>query len=133
LAYAKLHAGARLLATPLPDDSAVADYLVDYFPAAAIEAVGPERLRQHRLRREIVTTTLVSDLVNLMGASFLFRVARDAGQEIERVVWAWDIASRMSGAREIRQDLERLEGRFPSDTIYRWLFALARVLERTTR
>jgi glutamate dehydrogenase len=133
LAYAKLHASSRLLASTLPDDRSTGEYLARYFPADAVEAVGAERLLQHRLRREIITTTLVSDLVNLMGASFLFRVARDGGQEIEQVVWAWDIASRMSGAGEIRDDLARLEGTFPSETIYRWLFALARVLERTTR
>jgi glutamate dehydrogenase len=133
LAYAKLHAGARLLASQLPDDAAMEQYLASYFPAAAVQAVGVQRLREHRLRREIITTTLVSDLVNLMGASFLFRVARDGGQEIDEVVWAWDIASRMAGAAEIREDLARLEGTFPSETVYRWLFALARVLERTTR
>lgn len=133
LAYAKLHASARVLDSRLPDETALEDYLVNYFPSAAVQAVGMEGLRQHRLRREIIATTLVSDLVNLMGASFLFRVARDAGQEIEQVVWAWDIASRLAGARAIRDDLLELEHAFPAKTVYRWLFAMARVLERTTR
>lgn len=133
LSYAKLHSYAQLLDSPLPDEPEVADYLVRYFPTAVKEAVGEEGLASHRLRREIIATNVASDLINLMGASFLYRVARDTGREIPEVVWAWDIASRMAGSREIREDLTALEGRFPAQTIYRWLFALARVLERTTR
>ena len=133
LSYAKLQAGSRVLESLLPDDPATQGYLVNYFPREAVEAAGPDRLGEHRLRREIVTTYLVSDLVDLMGASFLHRVARDTGQEMAAVVRAWYIGSQISGATEIRADLERMEGAYPSQTIYRWLFGLARVLERTTR
>ena len=133
LAHAKLYAKSHLLASPLPDDAATRPYLVEYFPAAAVEAAGPARLAEHQLRREIVTTELVNDLVNLMGASFLHRVARDAGRGIADVVRAWLVASRIAGAPEIRRDLEAVEGtRFKSEVVYRWLAGLARVLEATT-
>ncbi|MQA89101.1 MAG: NAD-glutamate dehydrogenase [Gemmatimonas sp.] len=133
LAFAKLQGKARLLASSLPDDGTTEQYLIDYFPKEVVGAAGIERLRKHRLKREITATALVNDLVDLMGASFLQRVARDTGRPIEAVVGAWFIASRISGAAEIREDLERLEGYYPSEVIYRWLFGLARVLERTTR
>ncbi|HVH13181.1 MAG TPA: hypothetical protein VM759_09020, partial [Longimicrobium sp.] len=121
-----------LLASPVPDDPATEAYLVNYFPARAVEAAGMDRLRGHRLRREIVTTQLVNDLVDLMGSSFLHRVSRDTGQATPDVVRAWLVASRISGAQEIRADLAAQEGRFPSDVIYRWLGGLARVLESAT-
>ncbi len=133
LSYAKLQAGARVLDSPLPDDPTTQEYLVDYFPREAVEAAGGERLGQHRLRREIVATYLVSDLVDLMGASFLHRVARDTGREMAAVVRAWYIGSQISGASEIRADLERMEGAYDAQTVYRWLFGLSRVLDRTTR
>ena len=133
LAYAKLHTASRLLETPLPDDPALSGYLRDYFPAAAVAAAGEEGLAAHRLRREIVAANLVGDLVNLMGATFLFRVARDSGHEIDEVVRGWFITSRLAGAEGIRGDLGRLESSFPAATVHRWLFALERVLERTTR
>jgi glutamate dehydrogenase len=132
LAYAKLHAKSHLLASPFLDDPSTEPYLEGYFPRAAVRAAGTDRLKQHRLRREIVATELVNDLVDLMGASFLHRVARDTGSEISQVVRAWVIASRVSGAAEIRTDMARLEGEFPADIVYRWYFGLARVLERTT-
>jgi glutamate dehydrogenase len=116
----------------VPDQPATERYLVDYFPHQAIEAAGVRRLREHRLRREIISTQMVSDLVDLMGASFLHRVARDTGRSVDEVVSAWYIASQIAGAPEIRMELDRLDGQYPSETIYRWLFGLARVLERTT-
>ena len=133
LAYAKLTAGARLLSSTLPDDPATLKYLVDYFPEAAVRAAGARRIQQHRLRREIITTYLVNDLVDLMGSSFLHRVARDGGRPVEQVVWGWYMASELAGAAELRADLRRLEESFPAETVYRWAFGLARVLERTTR
>jgi glutamate dehydrogenase len=132
LAHSKLYAKAQLLASELPDDPALESYLAGYFPAQAVEAAGPERLRGHQLRREIVTTELVNDLGNLMGSSFLHRVARETGSGIPAVVRAWLIASRISGAAEIREDLAAAEGRFPTATVYRWVMGLARVLEATT-
>lgn len=133
LAYAKLHAKTHLLASALPDDPACEAYLVGYFPRAAVAAAGAQRLRAHRLRREIVTTELVNELVDLMGSSFLHHAGRDTGSDIPAVVRAWLIASLLAGAAPLRQDLARLEGQLPARTVYRWYFGLARVLARTTR
>ncbi|HEU0302701.1 MAG TPA: NAD-glutamate dehydrogenase domain-containing protein [Longimicrobium sp.] len=132
LAHAKMFAKAQLLASPVPDDPATESYLVNYFPPQAVQAAGTERLRAHRLRREIVTTQLVNDLVDLMGSSFLHRLQRDTGNAIPDIVRAWLVASRISGAAEIRADVAALEGRYPSETLYRWLLGLGRVLESTT-
>jgi len=132
LAHAKLQAKQALLDSTVPDDGATDPYLVDYFPRAAVEAAGDGRLREHRLRREIVTTELVNDLVNLMGSSFLHRASRDSGRGIAEVARAWLVASRIAGAAEIRADFAAAEGRFPAETLYRWLLGLARVLEQTT-
>ena len=132
LAHSKLYAKAQLLESDVLDDPAMDSYLVHYFPPAAVEAAGESLVHAHQLRREIVATELVNDLGNLMGSSFLHRVSRDSGVEIPRVVRAWLVASRIAGAPEIRTDLATLEGRFPSETVYRWLSGLARVLEATT-
>jgi glutamate dehydrogenase len=132
LAYAKLHAKSSILASALPDDPALVPLLRNYFPHQAVEAAGDERLHAHRLRREIIVTELANDLVNLMGSSFLHRVARDTGADLPAVARAWVIANGVSGAAEIRRDLAIIRNRFPADVVYRWLDGLARVLERTT-
>ena len=133
LAYAKMSAKRQLLASELPDDPAVHGHLVGYFPARAVEIAGEQGLASHRLRREIATTQLVNQLVDLMGSTFVHRVARDTGYSSPEVVRAWLIASSLSGAQELRGTLESLEGELSSAVVYRWLAGLARVLERTTR
>jgi glutamate dehydrogenase len=132
LAYAKLHAKSNILDSKLPDEPALFALLKRYFPSEAVAVAGDDGLAGHRLKREIIVTVLVNDLVNLMGASFLHRVARDTGTDIATVVRAWIIANGVSGAEEIRRDLALVRSRFSADVVYRWLHGLARVLERTT-
>jgi glutamate dehydrogenase len=133
LAYAKLTLKPALVTSDVLDDPALESYLVDYFPPRAVEAAGPAALAGHRLRRDVIATQLANEMVDLMGATFLHRLTRDTGRGEALVARAWFIASRLSGAPELRAQLTALEDRLPSDVVYRWLLGLARVLERTTR
>ncbi len=133
LAYAKLALKGRLLRGSLPDDPVAEQYLLDYFPAKAIRAAGKERLRGHRLRREIIVGQITNDLVDLMGATFVTRVMRDTGRPAEDVVRAWLVASRLSGHRALKAEMGRQQETIRARVAYRWLLGLARVLERTTR
>ena len=133
LAYAKLSVKAHVLESGLPDDATVRDYLVRYFPARAVEVVGDDVLDSHRLRREIIATQLTNDLVDLMGAGFVHRMSRETGHAPAEVVRAWLIGARLSGARELRESLAEVEADLSAHVVNRWLLALARVLERTTR
>jgi glutamate dehydrogenase len=133
LAYAKLTLKPALVASTVLDDPAMVACLTDYFPATAVEAAGTAALAGHRLRREIIATQLANEMLDLMGVTFLHRVTRDTGQSEAAITRAWFIASRLSGAPQLRAQLTLLEERLPSDVVYRWLLGLARVLERTTR
>ncbi|MBR9991189.1 MAG: NAD-glutamate dehydrogenase [Gemmatimonadetes bacterium] len=133
LAYAKLTLKPALVGDTVLDDPAMNDYMVGYFPEGAVDAAGTAALAGHRLRRDIIATQLANDMVDLMGVTFLHRLTRDTGQSEADVARAWFIASRLSGAAELRAQLATLEERLPSDVVYRWLLGLARVLERTTR
>ncbi len=133
LSYAKLELMGRLLKSELPDDDGTEDYLLDYFPDAALEASGKQSLGLHRLRREIVACQLTNDLVDLMGATFVNRVSRDTGREAADVARAWLIAARLAGHQELVRRVSGAEAGLSSRVAYRWLLGLARVLERTTR
>ena len=133
LAYGKLWLKAQVLASGLPDDPVLESYLVGYFPREAVAAAGDETLRAHRLRREIVTTQAVSDLVDLMGSDFVMRVARDSGCPPAEVVRAWIVASRLAGHRAVLRRMAERAANVPSELQYLWLLRLGRVLERTTR
>jgi glutamate dehydrogenase len=133
LAYAKLTLKTALLAGTVPDDPAMQRYLAGYFPDRAVEMAGTGPLEGHRLRREIIATQLCNDMIDIMGVTFVHRVARDTGRSETAVARAWFIAASLAGADELRQRLGNLEGELPSAVIYRWLLGLGRVLERTTR
>src|SRR5690606_27616836 len=104
----------------VPDDPAMERYLAEYFPERAVEVAGAGPMAAHRLRREIITTQLCNDMVDLMGAAFVHRVARDTGYDENDVARAWFIAASLAGADELRRRLAALEGDLPSTVVYRW-------------
>ncbi len=133
LAYAKLHLTGRILGSALPDDPAAREFLEEYFPPAALTESGEVAIEAHRLKREIVASQLSNELVDIMGAGFVYRVSRGTGRPAEDVAWAWLIASSLTGQRAL---MDRLRGQgeaMPPASAYRWLLGLSRVLERTTR
>ena len=78
MAHVKLSLKEDLLATELPDQDVFASRLPFYFPTPLRERFTPE-IRSHQLRREIVTTMLINDLVDIAGISYAFRIAEDVG------------------------------------------------------
>ncbi|HSH75696.1 MAG TPA: NAD-glutamate dehydrogenase domain-containing protein, partial [Longimicrobiales bacterium] len=132
LAYSKLALKDELLRSSLPEAPVTESYLAGYFPPAAVLASGQPNLAGHRLRREIIASRLTSDLVDLMGSTFVYRVARDTGSSTELVVRAWLIASRLAEHRALLGLIAEQRASHVRLT-YRWLLGLGRVLERTTR
>jgi glutamate dehydrogenase len=78
MAHVKLALKDEILASELPDQDVFAARLPTYFPAQLREHFVPE-IRSHQLRREIVTTMLVNDLVDTGGISFAYRITEDVG------------------------------------------------------
>ena len=133
LAYAKLGLKAELLAGSLPDDPVAESYLVGYFPPSAVVAAGQDTLAAHPLRRQIVACQLTNDLVDLMGATFVYRLCRDTGSSPEQVVRAWLVASRLADHRALLSQMGEQRSALNARVVTRWLLGLARVLERATR
>jgi glutamate dehydrogenase len=78
MAHVKLALKDDLLAGELPDQEAFASRLPWYFPSNLRDQFASD-IRQHQLRREIVTTMLVNDLVDTSGISYSYRVSEDVG------------------------------------------------------
>jgi glutamate dehydrogenase len=134
LAYAKLSVKAAVVQGTLPDDPSVSRYMDRYFPVEAIRSAGRDVLASHRLRREIITSQVTNDLVDLMGATFVHRLVRDTGRTGEEVVRAWVIASRVTDHSRYIDELAYGAGQnLSASNAYRWVLGLSRVLERTTR
>ena len=78
MAHVKLELKDHVLASDLPDQEVFAARLPRYFPTRLREEFGSE-IRSHQLRREIVTTMLVNDLVDTAGITYVYRVIEDVG------------------------------------------------------
>jgi len=78
MAHVKLVLKDELLNTDLPDQEVFASRLPRYFPTPLRDRFGPA-IRSHQLRREIVTTMLVNDLVDTAGISYEYRIVDDVG------------------------------------------------------
>ncbi|MGD9621449.1 MAG: NAD-glutamate dehydrogenase [Mycolicibacterium sp.] len=78
MAHVKLALKADLLDSDLPDQEVFAVRLPSYFPSTLRDQFSLE-IRSHQLRREIVATMLVNDLVDTAGISFAYRVTEDVG------------------------------------------------------
>ena len=78
MAHVKLVLKHELLATDLPDQEVFASRLPWYFPSNLRDQFASD-IRQHQLRREIVTTMLVNDLVDTSGITYAYRISEDVG------------------------------------------------------
>jgi glutamate dehydrogenase len=88
IAYTKNANVAEFVRTDLPDSQALVPDLVEYFPTPLRERFRPQIL-QHRLRREIVATQFVNQMVNLSGISYDHRMTEDTGASVTDVGRAW--------------------------------------------
>ena len=121
MAHVKLGLKEEVLATELPDQDVFASRLPQYFPKPLRERFTPE-IRSHQLRREIVTTMLVNDLVDTAGISYAFRIAEDVGVRPIDAVRTYVATDAIFGVRHIWRRIRaaRLAGRAvgPADAGY---------------
>src|SRR5829696_8041375 len=78
MAHVKLALKDDVLGSDLPDQEVFASRLPRYFPSNLRDQFARD-IRSHQLRREIVTTMLVNDLVDTSGISYAYRVSEDVG------------------------------------------------------
>lgn len=78
MAHVKLALKAEVMATDLPDQDVFAARLPNYFPTVLRDRFADE-IGWHQLRREIVTTMLINDVVDTAGIAYAFRITQDVG------------------------------------------------------
>ncbi len=88
MAHVKLGLKEDMLGTELTEQDVFASRLPQYFPAPLRERFTPE-IRMHQLRREIVTTMLINDLVDVAGIGYAFRISEDVGVRPVDAVRTW--------------------------------------------
>ncbi len=113
LSSAKLVLQDAIEASALPDDPALHDPLIAYFPAAMRKKYASE-IGDHRLKREIAATGLANRIINRMGIIHPFELAEEEGVSLAEVAVAFVAAERLLGLEAHWSALE--EGAMPEAT-----------------
>jgi glutamate dehydrogenase len=129
LAYTKNANVSELLGSDLPDDSFLEGDLLGYFPRAMREQYAQE-IRGHQLRREIVATTLVNQLVNLSGISFDHRMTEQTGASVTDIARAWVVIREVTQLPKLWDDIEALGSDVKLDVQLDMLLEARRMAER---
>jgi glutamate dehydrogenase len=129
LAYAKLDLDAEIVASDLPDQSYFTSELAGYFPQAAVTSF-PDELIHHRLRREIVATSLSNKIVNLAGPVFIHRTKEISSAPAARVARAFVLAEGAFGLSALKSRIDALDLRVPAAVQTGMYADLAQLLRR---
>ena len=100
MAHVKLEAKSDLLASDLPDNDVFAQRVARYFPEALREKCD-DAIAGHRLRRQIVATTLVNDVIAHAGMTHLFRLGEGSGCTTEEGVRAYVVSNEIFGMSDV--------------------------------
>ncbi|MDF1793529.1 MAG: NAD-glutamate dehydrogenase [Thalassobaculaceae bacterium] len=131
LAYAKMELYDDLLASDLPDDPALTEDLALYFPARLREKHG-KAILAHRLRREIIATTVTNSMINRVGATFLNTLGEQTGAKPAEIARAFTIVRDVFGLRGLWDAIEALDNKVPAALQTRMLLDIQRLVERET-
>ncbi|CAM3285643.1 NAD-glutamate dehydrogenase [Tsukamurella hominis] len=94
MAHVKLAVKDDVLSGDLPDNDVLVAKLPEYFPDRLRERAG-EAVFAHPLRREIVATQTVNEMVDNAGVSFVYRLAEETGAGAADAVRAFVAVSRV--------------------------------------
>ena len=129
MAYAKLDLDAEILESALPDDPAFASTLAAYFPEQAARNFAAE-LPQHRLKREIISTSLANRIVNLAGPVFVARMKEMSGASGAEVARAFTVAEGAFGLEALKRRIDALDGKIEAQMQIRLYTEIAEILRR---
>jgi glutamate dehydrogenase len=132
MAYAKIVLEREILHGQLPDEEWTNTVLVDYFPTPLRERYA-DRMAGHRLRREIVTTALVNEVINRGGISFVYRAVEETGASAADVIRAYVVVRDVYGLGELWDAVEALDNKVPTDAQSSVYLETRRLLDRAVR
>ncbi len=107
--YAKHTFYQALLDSDLPDDACMRPELERYFPRPVRERFR-DRIHGHRLRREILASTVANRLINRFGSTFVFRLQEELGVSAAAVARAYAVAWEVFGLRRMWSGVRALDG-----------------------
>ena len=105
LSSAKLALQDAIEASALADDPVLEPMLLARFPTAMRKPFAAQ-IRSHRLRREMIATSLANRIVNRLGMVHPFELAEEEGVGLAEVAGAFVVAERLFGLDALWRELD---------------------------
>ncbi|MDQ1741083.1 MAG: glutamate dehydrogenase [Pseudonocardiales bacterium] len=131
-AYVKISLAERLSGSTLPDEPWFQRVLRSYFPHPIAEQFA-DKLAEHPLHRDIITTCVVNDLVNRGGASFVFRAQEETAADPAQIARAYTVIREVFGLERIWASLEALDNQVDADAQHIGYREVRRTMDRAVR
>jgi glutamate dehydrogenase len=132
LAHVKLALKEEALASDLPDDPAYAGSLPDYFPTPLRQPYR-EAIFAHPLRREIVTTMVVNDVVDGGGVSYAYRLWEELSASATDAVRAYTVTTGVFDLKGLWRQIRALDNELPTAAQDALMLESRRLLDRAAR
>jgi glutamate dehydrogenase len=132
LAYTKIVLEDEILASDLPDDPYLEGRLINYFPSAMRERYA-DRMRTHRLHREIIATVVLNQFVNESGITCFHRLSNETGAGAPDVIRAQIAARAIFGAAGLDKAIAALDHQIDAQMQTTLRMAVRTLVERATR
>jgi glutamate dehydrogenase len=132
LAWTKILLAEELLDSDLPDDPYLAGDLRSYFPTLMQQGF-QEQIGAHPLRREIIVTQVVNDLVNGAGMTYWPRLAGETGASPADLTRANFVAREIFGSLPLRQELTTYDNVLDAAVQTRVRVEMRTLVERASR
>jgi len=131
-AYVKIVLAERLGSSTLPDEPWFGRVLSSYFPRPIAERFA-DKLAEHPLHRQIITTFVVNDLVNRGGTTFVYRAMEETSADPAQIARAYTVVRKVFGLEEIWADLEALDNQVPANAQHIGYREVRRTMDRAVR
>ncbi len=132
MSFTKIVLAEELLASDLPDDPYLDLDLKAYFPTQIREGFD-EQIGDHPLRREIIVTQVVNDLVNGAGMTYWPRLAAETGASAAELTRANFVAREIFGSLPMRRELAALDNELDAKVQTRIRVEMRTLVERGSR
>ncbi|HEX6933206.1 MAG TPA: NAD-glutamate dehydrogenase [Streptosporangiaceae bacterium] len=132
LAHTKIAVRQEVLGSEVPDDPYLRRALSRYFPIPLRERF-TDRMPSHRLHREIITTTVMNEMVDKSGITFAFRLNEETGASVPHITEAWLVAREVFDMPGFWLQLRALDGQVDTSAQVIALLEARKLTERATR
>ena len=132
MAYTKIVLADELLASDVPDDPFLRSELFAYFPTKMRQSYR-RQMEEHPLRREIIVTQVVNDLVNFSGVTYFHRLSQETSATADELTRANIVSRELYGANALVDRINALDNQVSASVQTDMRLAVRTLVERASR